>query len=154
MSSSFSWLVEAGLKPLFKGVLNRVLSPYMLQKLELAQISCRLTDDGGARIGIRDLELDPDALGPVLDSLPVDIVTGTVGFLDAKIPFSVQGVLDDGATLDVSEVRLCLKLTDLVEAADGAESVRLQQAPGHLTGEHGEHGEAAAAAGAAAPPAE
>mmetsp|Transcript_10364 Transcript_10364/g.31195 ORF Transcript_10364/g.31195 Transcript_10364/m.31195 type:complete len:1780 (-) Transcript_10364:95-5434(-) len=149
MSSSFSWLVEAGLKPLFKGVLNRVLSPYMLQKLELAQISCRLTDDGGARIGIRDLELDPDALGPVLDSLPVDIVTGTVGFLDAKIPFSVQGVLDDGATLDVSEVRLCLKLTDLVEAADGAESVRLQQAPGHLTGEHGEHGEAAAAAGAA-----
>jgi hypothetical protein len=32
----------------------------MLQKLELAQISCRLTDDGLALIGVRGLEVDPE----------------------------------------------------------------------------------------------
>ena len=33
---------------------------YMLQKLELAQINCRLTDGGLALIGVRALELDPE----------------------------------------------------------------------------------------------
>jgi hypothetical protein len=48
---------RCGLLPLS---FTRARAQYMLQKLELAQISCRLTDDGLALIGVRGLEVDPE----------------------------------------------------------------------------------------------
>jgi hypothetical protein len=57
------------------------LLQYMLQKLELAQINCRLTDGGGAEIGIRNLELDPEVSSHhLLTSAPRSHVSSGTGF--------------------------------------------------------------------------
>jgi hypothetical protein len=72
--------------------------------------------------------------------MPFGIVSGTVGSLEVQVPMSVQGVLDDGASLTASNVHFHLRLSDLV-SADVAPDALLED----LVGAMHEHAAAASA---------
>ena len=87
----------------------------------------------------------PQALDPLLATMPFGVVSGTVGTLEVQVPMSVQGVLDDGASLTASNVHFHLRLSDLA-SGDVAPDALL----GDLVVAMHEHTAAAAAATAAA----